>query len=241
MTYKTHREFSVSFVIIANALMWKLGILDINYYISLIVLILFGKQGALFPDVDHIWRNVKEKTILNKVINTIIHITKGTHRSWQTHSIDIWVISLIGSILASYNYLNGNNRTVMTLVIIGFWAGWFSHLFSDMLSSDGIRLFCWSKKIKLKLVPKQAKLIKNIIVSIIMISISIITFLVRLHDVISVSILIIGLVYLGFSIRIKNMKFNTGGEWENIVYRMIYTLNVVFYIFALVFPFIPEF
>lgn len=240
MTYKTHREFSVSFVIIANALIWKLGIIDINYYISLIVLILFGKQGALFPDVDHIWRNVKEKTILNKVINTIIHITKGVHRSWQTHSWDIWFMTFVGSIFASERYLIGNDRIVMILVIIGFWAGWFSHLFSDMLSSDGVRLFCWSKKTKIKLVPKQANLVKNIAVSIVIIGISVVTFLVRLYDLISISILILGLVYLGFSIRIKNMKFNTGGEWEELVYKMIYTLNIVFYIFALVFPFIPE-
>lgn len=240
MTYKTHREFSVSFVIIANALAWKLGIIDINYYISLIVLILFGKQGALFPDVDHIWRNVKEKTILNKVINTIIHLTGGVHRSWQTHSWDIWVISFASSLYLSFKFLNKLDRTVMILIIFGFWSGWFSHLFSDMLSSDGVRIFCWSKKSKISLVPKQANLVKNIIASLLIIGVGVLTFILRLHDVISISILILGVVYLGFSLYIKNMKFNTGGEWEGFVYKMIYVLNITFYIFAVVFPFIPE-
>lgn len=240
MTYKTHREFSVSFVIIANALAWKLGVTSINYYISLVVILLFGKQGALFPDVDHIWRNVKEKTIINRVLNTIIHLTGGVHRSWQTHSWDIWLLSLIGSTYLSILFLSDLDRTIMIIIIIGFWSGWFSHLFSDMLSSGGVRILCWLKKSTVSLVPKQANLVKNIIASLFIIGISVISFIVRLYDVISISIMILGVVYLCFSIRIKNMKFNTGGEWEELVYKMIYMINIVFYIFALAFPFIPE-
>lgn len=240
MTYKTHREFSVSFVIIANAISWKLGITEINYYIGLIVLILFGKQGALFPDVDHTWRNVKEKTILNRVINLLIHITGGRHRSWQTHSWDIWLYSFIISIYITFRFLNGLDKTVMILIIFGFWSGWFSHLFSDMLSSGGVRIFCFWKK-TISIVPKQANLVKNIVVSLLFIVISVITYLCRIEDVISMSILIIGIVGLIFSLYIKNIKFNTGGEWESIVYKLIYALNIVFYIFGIVFPFIPEF
>lgn len=240
MTYKTHREFSVSFVIIANALAWKLGVTSVSYYISLVVILLFGKQGALFPDVDHIWRNVKEKTIINRVLNTIIHLTGGVHRSWQTHSWDIWLLSLIGSTYLSILFLSDLDRTIMIIIIIGFWSGWFSHLFSDMLSSGGVRILCWLKKSTVSLVPKQVNLVKNIIASLFIIGISVISFIVRLYDVISISIMILGVVYLCFSIRIKNMKFNTGGEWEELVYKMIYMINIVFYIFALAFPFIPE-
>ena len=73
MTYRTHREFAVCFVIIANFLVYKLHLSQTGYYVNLIVMLVCGKQGALFPDVDHIWQNVKEKTTINFVINKIIH------------------------------------------------------------------------------------------------------------------------------------------------------------------------
>ena len=41
------------------------------------------------------------------------------------------------------------------LIIIGFMCGWGSHLFSDMLTTDGVRLLCWSKKSTIKIVPKK--------------------------------------------------------------------------------------
>ena len=54
MTYRTHREFAVCFVIIANFLVYKLHLSQTGYYVNLIVMLVCGKQGALFPDVDHI-------------------------------------------------------------------------------------------------------------------------------------------------------------------------------------------
>ena len=30
------------------------------------------------------------KTTFSRIINILIHITGGKHRSWQTHSLDIW-------------------------------------------------------------------------------------------------------------------------------------------------------
>ena len=62
---------------------------EINYYLTIPVLLATAKYGALFPDVDHTWQNVKEKTVPNWIINKLIHLTGGKHRSWQTHSIDI--------------------------------------------------------------------------------------------------------------------------------------------------------
>lgn len=126
---------------------------------ALPIVILTAKSGALFPDVDHDWHNVSDKTTLNKIINTLIHVTGGKHRSWQTHSIDI---VLAYTFLAWYlphklyeiEKINDVNKEVMLLVLLGFASGWISHIFSDMLTSAGVRLVCWNKY-KVKLVPKK--------------------------------------------------------------------------------------
>ena len=47
------------------------------------------------------------------------------------------------------------NKEVLSIILIGFCAGWISHLLADMMTSAGVRLFFWNKKIIIKLVPKQ--------------------------------------------------------------------------------------
>lgn len=164
MTSKTHKVYSVSFALIVGMVMYKNNITVVNYYLSLLILLLISKQGALFPDVDHIWKNVKEKTTVNWIINKLIHITGGKHRSWQTHSIDIWAIfGFITCFLPNYLYNKGVidivNKEVLSLVLIGFISGWGSHLFSDMLTPEGVRLVCWNN-FKLKFVPRAVGRLK---------------------------------------------------------------------------------
>ena len=159
MTGPTHRQYSICFSYITLMTFYSLGISKINYYLALPIVILTAKSGALFPDVDHDWHNVSDKTTLNKIINTLIHVTGGKHRSWQTHSIDI---VLAYTFLAWYlphklyeiEKINEVNKEVMLLVLLGFASGWISHIFSDMLTSAGVRLVCWNKY-KVKLVPKK--------------------------------------------------------------------------------------
>lgn len=159
MTYKTHREYSVTFAFLAIMLIYSRNMTQINYYLALIIILMTSKSGALFPDIDHNWENVKEKSVINYIINKLIHLTNGKHRSWQTHSIDICVIYTALSIfLPQYLYLDNKisnvNKEVLSIILIGFATGWISHLFSDMLTYVGVRPFCWSK-IKLKFVPKK--------------------------------------------------------------------------------------
>ena len=159
MTAPTHKQYAVSFACITAMLLYAKDITEINYYISLPILLMTSKSGALFPDVDHSWQNVKEKTVINKIINTIIHITKGKHRSWQTHSIDImlWFTSL-SYILPQYLYKTNKislvNKEVLLLLLLGFSSGWISHLFSDMLTHAGVRLLFFIPK-KVAVVPKS--------------------------------------------------------------------------------------
>ena len=159
MTGPTHKQYSVCFACLTMIIFYRLGITEVNYYLALIIVMMTSKVGALFPDLDHDWSNVGNKTVPNKIINTLIHITGGKHRSWQTHSIDIcaW-FTIIAYFLPRYlcnkGILSIVNKEVLSILMLGFASGWISHLFSDMLTSAGVRVIFFVNK-KLKLVPKK--------------------------------------------------------------------------------------
>lgn len=159
MTAPTHKQFSICFAFLATMLMYKTKFSQINYYFVLGIMLLVSRYGALFPDIDHNWQNVKEKTVPNWIINKLIHATGGKHRSWQTHSLDIALIVTVASIIMPQVLLDRQkidevNYEVMSIILAGFSVGWLSHLFSDMLTSAGIRILCCSKR-KLAFVPKK--------------------------------------------------------------------------------------
>ena len=159
MTGPTHKQYAVTFALATNTLLYACGMTEVNYYLSLPIVLLTSKYGALFPDVDHTWQNVKDKTIPNWIINKIIHITGGKHRSWQTHSIDIVAIVVLMSyilpkLLFQYGFITSVNMEVMSIIMFGFSSGWISHIFADMLTSAGVRLICWLP-FKVALVPKK--------------------------------------------------------------------------------------
>lgn len=159
MTGPTHKQYSVCFACLTMMLFYKLGITKINYYLALLIVMMTSKVGALFPDVDHDWHNVSNKTVPNKIINILIHATGGKHRSWQTHSIDIcaWftlAAFTIPNILYKKGFVSIVNREVLSIIMLGFASGWISHLFSDMLTSAGVRVICFINK-KVKLVPRK--------------------------------------------------------------------------------------
>lgn len=199
MTYPTHRQYAISFSFITAMLIYKLSISQVNYYLALEIIILTAKYGALFPDIDHNWANVKEKTVPNWIINKLIHITGGKHRSWQTHSIDILVISSVivlslPSILYNKQYITEVNKEIATIILVGFFSGWVSHLIADMMTSAGVRLFCWNKKLIIKLVPKS----------------------------------------------IGKLKFNTGNEWEDFVFKTVKLINIGLGLACLLYPIIID-
>ena len=157
MTASTHRRFSVSFALLGALL---IDINTVNYYLVIVLLVTFSKFGGLFPDLDHHWHSVKEKTDLNWIINKILRLTGAKHRSWQTHS---WDIAIIFAIIAwtlpeilytKYSVISVVDKEVIKIMLLGYSLGWFSHLFGDMLNNAGVRLVCWNK-FKIKLVPKK--------------------------------------------------------------------------------------
>lgn len=159
MTYLTHKRFAVWLGMLgAMAVYWQ-GLTGINYYLNLVMFITFSKVGGLFPDIDHHWTSVKEKTAINWVLNKLIRLTGGKHRSWQTHSLDIatgfaLLSYFLPNILYKQDIVGIVDKEIMTAMLVGFTLGWLSHLWSDMLTSAGVRVICFAP-FKIALVPKK--------------------------------------------------------------------------------------
>ena len=152
------------------------------------------------------------------------------------------------------NRLGFEDRAVALLVLLGFYGGWFSHLFSDALTMEGIRVFCFSSKLKIRLVPKQANLMVNLMVTFIVLVSSVMWYVVNLpsRELVSCIGLLLAGVFGIFSLKIGNMRFRTGlssyGErdssgnkykptWEDIVYSLTLRVNLVIFLVAIVYPY----
>lgn len=155
----THRQYSSCAAMVVSMILYKLGYRQINYYLMLIIMVMVSRYGALFPDLDHDWEKVKEKTLPNWIINKIIHLTGGRHRSWQTHSLDIALLATALSILVPYtlyerNIINLADKEIITMMGLAFCVGWLSHLVSDALTPGGIKLIFFLNT-KISLVPRK--------------------------------------------------------------------------------------
>jgi len=147
MVYKTHQKFAISWAFLGTMLLYANNLMQINYYIALILMIPYVKVGAAFPDLDHSWENVKNKNLATFIVNRLIHLTGGQHRSWQTHSLDlaVWftILSYFGpTLLYKQGILKIDlvSLTIINIILVGFSIGWLSHIFADMLTSGKIRL-----------------------------------------------------------------------------------------------------
>ena len=140
-------------------ILYKNDLTIINYYLALPIILMAAEYGAIFPDIDHSWHNVRDKTVPKWIINKLIHLTGGRHRSWQTHSIDIVMIltilvSKLTDLFVKYGRMSVVNKEVFGIISAGFFAGWISHLLSDMLTSAGVRVICFLDY-KVALTPKK--------------------------------------------------------------------------------------
>ena len=249
MTYQTHKRFAIFWVYLGAMIIYKYNISNINYYLMLIVMLATGKAGALFPDVDHDWKNVKEKTTINLIINKIIHATGGKHRSWQTHSWDICIIFTLACYISSIylfrlDKISAIDFELFNVITAGFNLGWISHLFADMLTSSGVRVLCIYNK-KISFVPRCLSRIKVLIVSVMFIGGGIATVILKQKiDFLSVQfgiiLLVVGVELLGAALKLGNITFNTGNEWEAYVYSISKRLNILFGLVAIAYPIIDK-
>lgn len=236
MTYRTHREFALGFVLLATMLVYWFKVTDTNYYVSLCIMELAGRQGGLFPDVDHIWRNVKEKTPINWIINKLIHLTGGVHRSRHTHSWDICIVSGALAIIWNMVVLEGTSQEMLFILILGFWSGWISHLLSDMLTSDGVYLSCISRR-RTAIVPRTLSRKKIILVAVVIGLLSVISAYLGFVWI-SIAGLVIDVLLILAAVKLGNIRFNTGNEWEFAVFKVVQKFNVIILIVSLIYPWI---
>jgi membrane-bound metal-dependent hydrolase YbcI (DUF457 family) len=158
MTGTTHRAFSVTFALGGAFALTRFGLSEVNPLVAAPVLIMAARYGALLPDVDHHWDSVADKTVPNRIINGFIHLTGGAHRSWQTHSWDVYIVVLATVLLFPASMIASLGTATMSVfyaLVYGVLLGWCSHLFADMLTPQGVRIVCWSR-VKVRLVPKWA-------------------------------------------------------------------------------------
>lgn len=159
MTGPTHKVFSVEFAFLTAMFFYKNNVTNIYYYAALIIILLLSKLGAQWPDLDQNEKAIPIKSLPAKIVSKLIHLTGGTHRSWQTHSIDIcfwctYASYYIPHKLYENKMISQVNMEVILIIGLGFCTGWVSHLFADMLNGVGVRVVCWSKKM-IAFVPKK--------------------------------------------------------------------------------------
>lgn len=161
MMYATHKAGGALFALVGFELLRsnQLLIPDLEPWVQLIMLYPAASFGSTYPDLDHHWGSVKEKTPFNFLVHKVIHLSKPKHRSWQTHCILLTIAEL--AVLFSLIYaltvipqavLSTTAIAIIRLLVMGFGLGVFSHLFLDAFTTQGVHLI---PGVMVRLVPKS--------------------------------------------------------------------------------------
>ena len=244
MTSPTHRECAIVFACAGTIALQELNMNPVAhkdyellaYGVMFLINYVFGIEGSKYSDLDHnTFKNIKEKTALNKIINSILRLTGFGHRNPVTHSFDIWLISyllIVGSAkrLVTYTVLS----KMIIMITTAFWLGYLSHLLADALSMDGTRIFFWNSKWKLRFVPKSGKIDKTIPSTMLFLTIALTVIAWQFISIVmSLEIAIVGILLTYFVFNISNISFKTGidendpNNWERMVYNVTYKMTWV--------------
>ena len=243
MTSPTHRNFAIVGACVGTIALQELNMNPVShkdyellaYGTMFLINYVFGVEGGKYPDIDHLWKNIKEKTALNKIINSILRLTGFGHRNPVTHSFDIWLVSYILLIasakrLITYTVLS----KAIVMIVTAFWIGYLTHLLADALSMDGTRIFFWNSKWKLRFVPKSGKIDKTIPSTMLFLTIVLTVIAWQFISIVmSLEIAIVGILLTYFVFNISNISFRTGidendpNNWERMVYNVTYKMTWV--------------
>jgi len=172
MQGRTHRVGGVLCALLGYTFLEAKGMLipDVEPLVQLTVVYPFAMYGAVVSDLDHHWESTPSKDPISWLINKILHLTSkkpmrskildvfdAKHRSWQTHS-DLLLLLSVGLII----YLMVSpavsiTSIILKLIFLGFSVGVVSHLLLDAITPEGIWLIGPSiikkKRVSLSLVP----------------------------------------------------------------------------------------
>ena len=139
MTYKTHFNFGILLAISFIPLLNINSIQDLTFYL------ICAGFAALIPDIDH-KKSVIYRSTMPPLLILIIAFCIYKYHQYNFVSLLAWLIltlnskhrtfshSIYGLILFVIMFINTN-------LFIPFIIGYSSHLFSDMLTKEGIPLF----------------------------------------------------------------------------------------------------
>ena len=159
MMYATHKAGGALFALIGFDILARNNLLasDISPFLQLILMYPACSFGSTAPDLDHPWCNVKEHTPFNWLVHKIVHLTKPSHRSWQTHCLLLTggFLALLFSLLYALQTLHwfalsDVSIALIRLIVIGLGLGLASHLVLDTFTMAGIWLV---PGVKFRLVP----------------------------------------------------------------------------------------
>lgn len=159
MCKKTHAEFAQGFAILFCILFDILFPNFVHFYILVVLTTIIANKFARFNDYDQNWNSISEKTTLSRIVNTIVVKTGGTHRSKQTHSIDLCLAKYAFMLYlvaqgGRVGVLSDFEMSLIRVMLFGAFSGEFSHLLADMFNGDGVWPSIFSKK-KIAFVPKK--------------------------------------------------------------------------------------
>lgn len=143
MSGKTHAQFAIGFGYAVALILDNFFSIGLNFYLLILLMPLLSMRGAKFPDYDHHWKSISDRTAISWCVSKFIHLTGGSHRSKHTHSWDICLVSLallwLGTEkLFEYQIFSALDRGIAFTMLLGFYSGWISHLISDMFNGDGV-------------------------------------------------------------------------------------------------------
>lgn len=161
MIGKTHRAAGLAFMAVGFEVMRQNEMLipDVNPLLQLAIMYPASQYGSVFPDNDHHWKSVGNKSPVNWVVHKLLHLTMPKHRSWQTHSVLVtggllfllYTLVTLGDAL--WSSPSNTDWIIMRLLTYGFILGVTSHLCADAINPSGIHLI---PGMKIKFVPKTS-------------------------------------------------------------------------------------
>lgn len=193
----------------------------------LLMLRTFSKVTSVLPDLDQQSQAIPYKdNLIARFVNKILLALNQHHRSHATHTISTTVVISVILAILSLSYFS--KTSLVTVVTLGYACGIVSHILADMFNGTGVYPFLFSKK-KVAFVPRKVNSFKLIIISLSMLLVSIITLilpqLIAWRGV-GIVVILIACSLFGVAVCCRGMTFKTGGQWENIFYKVVNVLDV---------------
>lgn len=187
MTGETHRVGGVLSALAGFSYLYSQGMLvnEVSPLLQFLIIYPFAIWGSVAPDLDHHEKSIPCRDLISRGINKLLHATTedrrqapasqrktaaykiagffdAKHRSWQTHSVALLVVSCLvlwwlGSCKGFFGTAVTPNWIIFRLIGIGIALGVASHMILDAITPSGIHIL--SLKLfkgvpsKLKLVP----------------------------------------------------------------------------------------